>query len=386
MLKVAIIGVGKRALAHIETLRKLKDLFEIKALCDVNPNRLGIAKRIGARAYTSVRDMLAEARPELTLVAVQAEGHHVIAQAVMEAEVHVLCETPIAMTLKCAREMMRISEEKGILLEVSENVPRWPRERLKQKLIKAGLLGGLKGFYLSYTSGSYHGMAALRNLMGSEALRVKGEFPKLNSVFERGFIEFPGVKGIYELNVERGNYWEVYGENGSIRGAQLYLKGEAYTIRVRRSEEEIPRILGVEVNTKHAISWENPLKGYPLTDEDDVARADAWISMYNAIDRGEELTYGAESAIRDLELLIAVRESAMRGGSEMELPLPEELIYERLVHEEFKKAYGLDPLKITVDHLSVKYAIPDRLQRLVYYGRLDAHKSPKYRDFYPRKE
>ncbi len=383
MLRVAIIGVGRRARAHIETLRKLHDLFKIEALCDVDRSRLGIAKEIGASAYTSVREMLSEVKPDVALVAVQAEGHHVVTKVLMDSGIHILCETPIAISLKCAREMIRWAEKSGVYLEVSENVPRWPRERLKRKIIEAGLLGGLKDFYLSYTSGSYHGMAAIRHLIGSEALKVRGEFPELNSVFERGYITFPEVEGVYELNAVRGNYWEIRGEKGLIRKMEVQIDGVVYPIKIEFSREGPPRITGAYVDTKPPVRWENPLKKYPLTDEDDVARADAWLSLYNAIDRGEKLNYGAENALKDLELLIAVRESAMRGGAELRLPLGEDLRYDKLVHEEFRKAYGLDPLRVTLEHLSVKYTIPERLQQLLYYGRLDAWKSSKYRLFYP---
>lgn len=237
-MKVAIIGVGKRALDHIKTLRKLDEIFEIVALCDVDHSRLAISKRLGTKAFTSVKEMLINTKPELALIAVQAEGHHVITKVLAEEGIHVLCETPIAISLRCAREMISISEKCGILLEVSENVPRWPRERLKREVIKEGILGKLREFYLSYVSGSYHGMAAIRHLIGTNAVYVEGEFPRLNSTFERGYIKFPDLEGIYELNVERGNYWEIRGEKGTIGKMKVQVDDEVYPIRLEVAEKE----------------------------------------------------------------------------------------------------------------------------------------------------
>jgi len=382
MLRVAIIGVGGRGRAHLNTLMKLRNFFEVVALCDVDPSRLSIARDLGVRAFTSVEKMLSSVKVDVALVAIHPEGHHIVTRVLAENGVHVLSETPIAYSLKCARDMIKVCEKYGVFLEVSENVPRWPRERLKRKLVEEGVLGGLKGFYLSYTSGSYHGMAAIRSLLGLEAIKVRGEYPPPNSIFERGFIEFPNIKGVYELNADKGNYWEIYGEKGVLKGGKLYLDKEVYELEVEYSIVNGKRIVtGARVETKPPVVWENPYRGFMLESEDDVARADAWLSLYNAIEYGRELNYGAENALKDLELVFAVRESAMRS-EEITLPLKGELVYEELLHREYKKFYGFDPLEAPPEALNKKYYIPEELQMILYYGRLDAWKSSKYRPFY----
>lgn len=95
-----------------------------------------------------------------------------------------------------------------------------------------------------------------------------------------------------------------------------------FTIQTERVEiNGTSHIVGARVATKPDIMWENPLRNYPLSSADDVARADAWISLYEAAVNGKPLNYGAENAKKDIELLMAIRDSASRGGIDIELPL-----------------------------------------------------------------
>ncbi len=182
-MKVGVVGCGARAMSHMSVLLKLSDKFEVAAVCDVDEARAAAASaKTGAKPYTDVLEMLSREKLDACLIAVQAEGHHVVAKALAERGVHILTETPIAITLPCADQMIEAAEDHGVLLEVSENVPRWLHERVKQEIVTMGLLGEVREFYLSYTSGSYHGVAAIRSILKTEAESVVGEFPPKDSV------------------------------------------------------------------------------------------------------------------------------------------------------------------------------------------------------------
>jgi hypothetical protein len=84
------------------------------------------------------------------------------------------------------------------------------------------------------------------------------------------------------------------------------------------------------------------------------------------------ISYGAKTREKDLELIIADRDSALRGSLKIQLLLKGITIYEELLHEEFAKVYGLDPLLLEPEHLKVKYALPGKLRSLIYCGRTDA--------------
>jgi len=374
LLKVGMIGVGGRARSHIPTLLKLGDKYRLVAICDVDATRLrNAAEETRAAPYLDVMEMLNKEKLDACLIAVQAEGHHIMAKALAERGIHILTETPVAITVACTDQMIETAKEYGVFLEVSENVPRWPHERLKQKIVAADVLGKVREFYLSYVSGSYHGIAAIRSILKTEAESVVGEFPSKDSILERAKILFPkGVRGTYEFNREKRNYWEIVGTMGALRGNELHLFAGDQRLQIQTERVEVGsdlRVTGARVATQPEISFQNLLMEYPLADYDEVAIADAWVGLYEAVINGKPLSYGAENARKDMELLMAIRDSAFRNGTRVRLPMKSVTEHEKLIHSEFAEVYGSDPLDTTLEDLKARYTLPERLRELMYYGR-----------------
>ena len=314
--------------------------------------------------------MLESESLDVALITAQPEIHHPIARTLAESKVHILSETPIAHTLPCADMMIRAAEDNGVFLEVSENARRWPRERLKQKIVRNGLIGDVREFYVSYTSGSYHGISAIRSILGSEPSAVSGTFPDAPEVRERGVIRWSDtIRGTYEHNMQRKNYWEVLGSEGSIRGMELQLKSGKRDLSIvvgtsAEGEKSIPH--RSSAGTQPEVVWESPLKGYALPDEDSFAIAEAWCSLHDAVVRGAALEYGAHNARRDIEVLMGVRESAGKDGIFVDLPLAGMTEHEKRIHSAFEETYGVDLLDLTPAHPAQRGSLPPGLRELLY--------------------
>src|SRR5699024_9155311 len=67
--------------------------------------------------------------------------HHGIAVAAMEAGRHVLCEKPLALTVRAARLMVDTAQRTGMVLATGENYRRGGANRLARAVLDAGLLG-----------------------------------------------------------------------------------------------------------------------------------------------------------------------------------------------------------------------------------------------------
>ena len=375
VLNAVVIGSGGRARAHLAVIPKLSDRYRLVGVCDIDEERARtVGAEMGARAYTDLEAMLDKEKPDVGLIAVQPEIHHAVAGVLAERKVHMLTETPIALTVPCADAMIRATAENGVFLEVSENVRRWPHERLKRKIVERGLIGEVRTFYLSYTSGAYHGVSAVRAILGTEARGGTGAFPDGEAIRERGRIEWSGgIRGTYEYNTERKNYWEIIGTGGAIRGRELHLyEGDGKLDLVTETIGEAPRktVRRACVGTEPEVSWESHLQAYALPEADGVAIADAWCSLYDTVVHGKALDYGGENGRRDIELLMGVRESALKHGEKIALPLAGMTEYETRVHSAFEKVYGTDILDLKPRHLKQKYSLPDHLRDLVLYGRM----------------
>ncbi len=351
-LKIAVVGTGGRARAHLNTIPKLESIYQLVGVCDIDRGRAAeTAQQLSISGYTDIETLIEEQSPDVILITVPPDGHHVITEIAASRGNHVITETPISTTLPCADRMIDAAERYGVKLEVAENVWRWPHERLKRKIVDAGLIGEITHAHLWYTSGSYHGINAIRTLVGSEAVRVVGHAKQIGGTsWEVGVVEFEnGVSLVYELPTRRrGNYWEIDGTEGAIVGNELvlYQEGgtESYPIHTVTTEiDGVDVVDHARVDTDPPVIWENPIKAFGLGDSDDVARGAELHSIYRAIVEGVEPEYGPVNGRTDQEILIAIRESARSGGKPIDLPLTEITGHEEDLHREYRERYGVDP-------------------------------------------
>lgn len=367
-MRVAVLGVGNRAQDHLATLSRMEGVCHLVAVGDADNDRAtSVGARYGVPGFGDLQRMLTEARPELLYVITPPDSHHAAVELAGRQGVHVVSETPIATTLPLADAMIAAAQRHGIKLEVAENVWRWPNERLKRRIIDAGLIGEVTQMHLWYYSGSYHGISIARTLIGSTPTRVRGyarETPippyqdraghfHTTGPYEHGLIEFAnGAVCVYQypLQPHYRNYWDVLGTTGAIIGNDLILTraGERQVFPIRQEIDEsaaVPSLTRVYVETDPPIVWENPYRDLPIgAGADDIGRADILAGMCRAIGADTTPAYGAANARLDQEVLIALRESARDDGAWVALPLAGVTAAERELHEEYARRYGHDPL------------------------------------------
>ena len=142
------------------------------------------------------------------------------------------------------------------------------------------------------------------------------------------------------------NFWEIDGTKGAIVGNDVLVDGKTYPIQTIFDEVDGKKtIIGCKVETEPELVWQNPLAKYGLTDADDVSRASVYCGFYKSIIEDIEPEYGALNGRKDQEILIAIRESALKGSMPLELPLTKITQYEEQLHETYKAKYGHDPLE-----------------------------------------
>lgn len=395
MLSVAVVGAGNRGATHLDTISRLADLFRLVGVCDARHERREWAKATyGIPVFEQPVPLLEAVRPDVLAIVVPPDAHHLVTAAAAARGCHVVSETPIATTLAMAEDMISRCRRAGVVLEVAENVWRFPAERIKRLAVDAGVIGEVQQVHLWYRSGSYHGTNALRRFLTTRPLRAMGvsrafdvaPFRELNGelrrrqTWELGVIEFAGEKtAVYQWPVgsDRGNLWEVVGSQGAIMGTDLVLFDGPEGARRRVPLETVTEPVAGGGTTLVAlrwatgegrteVRWENPYRRYGLPGTDDVARADVYAGLHSAITSGEGATdafqadpgwpapppadgrfYGAPNARADQELLMAVRESARRDSAWIDLPLPDgaATAFERQLHQEFTRTYGAPPFE-----------------------------------------
>lgn len=123
-LRIAVIGAGAFGRNHARVYHDLQQQaegVELVAVVDANEKRANeIAGLHGARAFSSVKQMLAEIKPDAASVAVPTVHHLAVARELMEAGVDVLIEKPVAASLAEADELVRVADSNHRVAQVGQ--------------------------------------------------------------------------------------------------------------------------------------------------------------------------------------------------------------------------------------------------------------------------
>ena len=144
-LKVGIIGAGFIAgTSHIPSLQKLGKRVELVAIADNRPDALAYMQKYYQipKAYTDPHEMLRENQFDVVHICTANNTHKEFSIAALRSGANVLCEKPLALTVKDAEEMFAEADKAGKLLIACQNNRMGPMQEVK-KIVESGLLGNV---------------------------------------------------------------------------------------------------------------------------------------------------------------------------------------------------------------------------------------------------
>ena len=376
-LNIALVGAGRRGSgAHLPVIAKLKDIYNLVAICDIDEETATrYAKEYDATPYTNVRDLVAHEELDVVDITAPAPAHHAVACFMADAGVHILCETPIALTRPTTDLMIEHARANNVKLEIAENYYRVPRERFLSKVIEADIIGEVARIYRIFHEGGHHGMSMLRLRAGGEPKSVLGitQTTPVIPIIDRmkrhhssdrwslGFIEFDNnatalmvySNVIHARSLGRGQTGisQIDGSKGTIVGEDIYVtpadelqsgaQGVAYRPTLTTIDVDGVNVIEtIELELPdQTITWENPLKNYPLP-ERQIAVADELLSIATAVLNDTEPEYGAALARQDQEMYLAMNESGNRSRETLTFPLTSLTATEQGFNENYQQQYG----------------------------------------------
>jgi predicted dehydrogenase len=385
-LRVGVIGLGRRGSEHLETLAQLGDRFELVAVCDASESAArATAEAVGVQPYSDTERLFVEAKLDLVIIATPPETHHLMAEAAAKYGVHMLMETPLGLTRRMMDRIVDCVSRSGVKAEVGEQMFRRPTDRLAKKVIDAGLIGRILRVNSYYDDAGhnsvYHTMSRMRVMAGADVEEVRG--------FTREYDKIAPRAGV--LQDEHWSRAEVVYANGIV-GALTYVTNWTLPLRgghprffsiegtegfvvsgqgtqpnmLRRLEEGQPvdyplkvdttRVGDLDVPVRFSYETDPPVElSNPFADRvldrpgartggyDGFGRAVELDSIYRAITENVEPEYGLARARRDQELSILITEAAYLNLTlPGHWPDPEDTAWEAEVHEEFRRAYGME--------------------------------------------
>jgi len=149
MIKVAVVGAGHMGEGHIRVYSR-KPGVKLAAICDPNEARgRQLAKEYGTTWFADYREII----PEISAasIAVPTNLHHRIAMEFLLAGKPILLEKPIAVTAEEGEELVRISRQKDVPLQIGHverfnpAVQRLAKEMKTPKYLEIHRMGPFKG-------------------------------------------------------------------------------------------------------------------------------------------------------------------------------------------------------------------------------------------------
>jgi predicted dehydrogenase len=165
-LKIAIVGCGKIADAHVEEIRKIPPV-QLVAVCDLEPI---MAEQLAARYaiprwYCDLARMLDAEKPDVLHITTPPQSHLALARQAFAAGCHVFLEKPVAARHCDAEAIVAAAVSAGRKLTVNY----WPNFEAPafelRRLFETGVLGSpvhVESYY-GYDLGGEYGQALKRD-------------------------------------------------------------------------------------------------------------------------------------------------------------------------------------------------------------------------------
>ncbi len=206
-LSVAVVGLGYWGPNLMRNLQELECVRSMTA-CDTCVERLErMARRFpAANATTSYDDVLADPSVDAVLVATPISTHYALAAAALRADKHVMVEKPLAASSVEAASLIRLAEDRCLVLMPGHTFIYSPPIEMVKSLIDAGELGEIyfisssrvnlglhqSDFSVAWDLGP-HDFSILRNWLD--------QTPTLVSAIARGCI-VPGIPDVMFIDLE----------------------------------------------------------------------------------------------------------------------------------------------------------------------------------------
>jgi predicted dehydrogenase len=155
---VVILGAGRMGRRHIHVAAGLG--LPLTGIADLHADALALAQQEGSGTAQLSQDpiaLLERTRPECVIIATTAPSHAELTCAAAENGArYILCEKPMAESIRECRRMIRVCREHGAALAINHQLPFMEQHRFAGEAIRSEAFGGFRG--MTVVSGNF-GMA-----------------------------------------------------------------------------------------------------------------------------------------------------------------------------------------------------------------------------------
>ncbi len=322
-IRLGIIGCGIIAgERHVPALERLTERFTVTALCNrTRPKAEALAERLSLgddALWQDWREMVGQAPVDAVLICLPIELNYQVSREAAAAGKHVLCEKPIAQNNQEAKAALALGKEYGVTYMVAENYHYVPSFAKAAHLVRREEIG--RPTVMSW------------NIL--RFIEVEDKYNKTpwrpNHVYPGGYVLDGGVHYIHVLQMMAGRVSSVCARTRSIEPG-LGKPDTAFALlthengvlsslnmswRTKDTRDFRLRICGTEGTIlAHDLSLvlldgQGKEREVPYVEEDSFYLE--LIDFHRAVALGETPEISSESAAHDVEVIMAILESAER--------------------------------------------------------------------------
>ncbi|SMX26456.1 4-carboxy-2-hydroxymuconate-6-semialdehyde dehydrogenase [Pelagimonas phthalicica] len=140
-IRVGLIGAGYIATWHADALKATPGVT-VAAVCDLNESAArGLADGYGAKAFTSVEDLIAAGCCDAVHILTPPHLHEAIAIQCLNGGLHVLVEKPVAESADATRAIQAAAKASGMVFHAGHNFLGLPSYSRMKSAMQAGEYG-----------------------------------------------------------------------------------------------------------------------------------------------------------------------------------------------------------------------------------------------------
>lgn len=326
-LKIAVVGVGYIAKAHLAGLAQCENL-ELAAIVTRNAEvAKAESERLGVPCYPSITELCANCDVDIIDICTPTYVHE---QMILEATAcgkHIICEKPLTFTMESVARIREAVEKAGVYFMVAQVLRFWPEYMHVKELYDAGKFGEIKTCHAEricelpkwnawFRDNSLSG-GAIYDLMLHDYDFVQYMFGDVESVFATGAKNPHGSWNHVLANIRFKS-----GVGCVVEGSEEAFGHFPFTMGLRIFGEEM--ILDFKLHAGHNIDEPATSEMYSYTRDGDPTLHDA---IPQSDPFGNELSYFAEcilekkhvekctldSVEKTIRLVLAIKESLETG-------------------------------------------------------------------------
>jgi predicted dehydrogenase len=135
LLTVGLAGFGGIGRVPFSNYGHIAD-SKVIAVCEPSPEGRKAAEEKGVPCYDSLKAMIAQAKPDVVDVCTPTFLHHGMVMEALGNGINVICEKPLALSSKDAREMYALAEKQGVQLLVGHVLQFYPASKILHEIVR----------------------------------------------------------------------------------------------------------------------------------------------------------------------------------------------------------------------------------------------------------